>query len=69
MVISFDLDGYREVGLVENLAVKVKYRMLDTLEGVQLRTLKELWTRVSSKSKMRHFFPLNSGALGGRRAF
>lgn len=66
VVLPFDLHGNGEVGLSKDLCVCQQSNRMD--QSIVL-TLKLLCTRVSSKSRTRHFFPLNSGLMGPRRYF
>jgi hypothetical protein len=67
VVLAFDLDRNSEVGLVEDLQ-DVSEIPLSQLEASML-TLKLLWTRVSSRSSTKHFFPLNWDVIGGKSHF
>lgn len=62
MIIALNFYWYRKVRLVENLDAVRKVASQESIIWNGLHTLKELWTRVSSKSSTRHFLPLNSGA-------
>lgn len=65
VVLPFDLDRDGEISLVQNLRV-LEFANLDT--EVKL-TLKLLCTKVSSRSRTKHFLPLCSGRMAGRSHF
>ena len=58
VVLSFDFDGNCEIGLVQDLTVQILARVYKRGSATRL-TLKLLWTSVSSRSRTKHFFPLN----------
>lgn len=66
VIVALYLDRYCEVRLVQDLSgCKLG---ADNL-GIWWRTLNELWTRVSSRSRTRHFLPLCFTAMGGSSHF
>jgi hypothetical protein len=58
VVLSFDFDRDCEIGLVEDLTKFMLARIYKRGSATRL-TLKLLWTSVSSRSRTKHFFPLN----------
>lgn len=66
MVVPFDFNRYREIGLVEYLKL---ISLCKLRNGCGRLTLKELWTKVSSRSKTRHLRPLKRGSIGGNKNF
>jgi hypothetical protein len=68
VVVALDLHGYREIGLVKYLQyVSLSDQGISYCQSVD--TLNEECTRVSSKSKTRHFLPFRAGSTGPRRNF
>jgi hypothetical protein len=67
VVIAFNFNRNREIGLVQDLFSSIS-DVTDTY-FLSRPTLKELCTSVSSKSKTRHFLPRCSGLMGPSSAF
>ena len=66
VILAFNLHGNGKVCLVQNLSSN-QQTVANTGPGAH--TLKLLWTKVSSRSRTRHFFPWNLGAMGPNRYF
>lgn len=62
VVLPLNLYGNSEVCLVQNLN---RLLIVELGSRTDKRTLKLLWTKVSSRSSTRHFFPLKRSAIGG----
>lgn len=65
MPVIFDFHRDNKVGLLDSLWKGVRWGMV----GGSILALKLLWTRVSSKSRTRHFLPTCSGEMGGKSGF